>query len=148
MTTVKTVSVRVTRRFSAPAERVFDAWLDPSKARQWFGPGLGDMVRAEIDARVGGSFWLVQRRGDVDVAHTGEYLQIDRPRRLAFTWRMLPEPDTSRVTVEIVPQGGGCELTLTHEIGAEWADYTESVQVAWSTMTGVIDAIESGASPS
>jgi uncharacterized protein YndB with AHSA1/START domain len=132
------VQARVTRRFRAPAERVFDAWLDPDLARHWFGPGLGEMTRVEIDARVGGSFWLVQRRGDIEAQHTGEYLEIDRPRRLVFTWRTPPDPDSSRVVIEITPTPDGCELTLTHEMDEQWATFVDRAAGAWGRMADVI----------
>ena len=103
MTAPHVVQARATRRFRASAEEVFDAWLDPALVREWFGPGLGEMTRVDIDARVGGTFWLVQRRAAGDAVHTGEYLEIDPPRRLVFTWRTPPLTDTSRVIVDIQP---------------------------------------------
>jgi uncharacterized protein YndB with AHSA1/START domain len=77
----------------------------------------GEMVRAEIDPRVGGTYVFVDRRNGVDVEHTGTYLDLDRPRRIAFTM-FVPHYSTNpdRVTVDIVPKGSGCELTLTHEM--------------------------------
>jgi uncharacterized protein YndB with AHSA1/START domain len=141
MTQTNLVSARVSRRFQASAEEVFDAWLDPELAREWFAPGLGEMTRLEIDARVGGTFWLVQNRDGTLAEHTGEYLEIDRPRRLVFTWRTPPVSDTSRVIIEIRPLEAGCELTLTHEMGSEWEQFVERAANAWATMADAIARI-------
>ncbi len=118
------VKVRVTRRFSAPPERVFDAWLDPDKAGRFlYATDEGEMVRVEIDPQVGGRYTIVERRDGRDVEHTGEYLEIDRPRRLVFTLQVpLYSEQADRVTVEIEPEDGGSELTLIHETTKQWAD--------------------------
>jgi uncharacterized protein YndB with AHSA1/START domain len=128
------VVVRVGRRFEASPERVFDAWLDPGRARRFlFATSTGQMVRAEIDARVGGSFNFTDRRDNVDVEHIGTYLEIDRPRRLVFTFHTeRGSRDLSRVTIEIAPQGEGCELTLTHEMDPKWGEYKERTLAGWS----------------
>jgi len=118
--------LRITRQFDAPAERVFDAWLDPKTAGRWlFATPTGKMTRVEIDARVSGKFLLIRRDGD-DVEHVGEYLEIDRPRRLVFTFKVPKySSENTRVTVEITPAGSGCELTLTHHnVLPEWNDRT------------------------
>lgn len=134
MTTPHVVQARATRRFRASAEEVFDAWLDPALVREWFGPGLGEMTRVDLDARVGGTFWLVQRRAAGDAVHTGEYLEIDRPRRLVFTWRTPPLTDTSRVIVDIQPLDHGCDVTVTHEMSPEWEPFVDRAASAWQTM--------------
>ncbi len=129
MTTEPRVTLRVAHRYAASAERVFDAWLDPELAGKWlFATATGRMVRAEIDARVGGSFNFTDRRDGVDVEHVGEYLEIDRPRRLVFTFGVPKySPAMTRVSIDIVPLGSGCELTLTHEdVLPEWATQSEA----------------------
>jgi uncharacterized protein YndB with AHSA1/START domain len=56
--------VRVSQRFDAPPERVFDAWLDPSIAAAWlFATAAHPAARVEIDARVGGAVSVLDRRG-------------------------------------------------------------------------------------
>jgi uncharacterized protein YndB with AHSA1/START domain len=130
------VVAQVSRIFPYPAERVFDAWLDPERAGQWlFATPDGEMVRAETDPRVGGRFVFTDRRDGEDVEHSGEYLEIDRPRRLRFTFAVSGvdgPPDV--VSITIVPHPEGCELTLTHEMGAEYGEYLDSASKAWSGM--------------
>ena len=141
------VHVQVTQHFSASAERVFDAWLDPERIGKWmFGPALRDeeIVRITIDARVGGRFSFVVRRQGEEIDHVGRYLELDRPRRLVFTWSIAPEKDESRVVVEIAPARPGCDLTLTHELPAEWADYADRTRDAWAKMIRVLETQLSG----
>ncbi len=138
----RTVSAIVTRRFDAPAARVFAAWLDPAAAMRWFGPGQGEMVRVEIDARVGGRFSIVQRRNGADIDHTGVYLEFDAPRRLAFTWGIAPETgEGSRVEIDIAPDGDGCVLTLRHELDPEWEDFIERTRAAWAKMLNAMGEV-------
>jgi uncharacterized protein YndB with AHSA1/START domain len=122
-------SVVVSRLFVIPHERVFDAWLDPARAGKWlFATPTSEMVRVAIDARVGGSFTFVDRRDGVDVEHSGEYLEIDRPRRLVFAFR-VPQFSSlaTRVAIDTRPINGGCELTLTHEgVPPEYVGRTEA----------------------
>lgn len=127
MTTDARVEFRMTRRFDASPERVFDAWLDPDKAGRFlFATPEGEMVRVEIDARVGGRYSILERRDGEDVEHIGEYLEIDRPRRLVFTLQVpLYSEEADRVTIEVAPAEGGSELTLIHEVSPEWADQVE-----------------------
>jgi uncharacterized protein YndB with AHSA1/START domain len=135
------VTVRVTQIFRAGPERVFDAWLDTTLIGKWmFGPKLREeeIIRLSVDARVGGSFSFLVRRNGEELDHVGRYLEIDRPRRLVFTWSIGEQSDDSRVTIDIVPQGAGCELTLTHTLDPAWADYAERTQAGWTKMIGVL----------
>jgi uncharacterized protein YndB with AHSA1/START domain len=129
----KPVIARVTHQFQASPERVFDAFLDPTRAAKFmFATPTGQMVRAETDPRVGGTYTFVDRRDGEDVAHTGEYLEIDRPRRLVFTL-LVPRyaQSADRVTIELVPRGDGCQLTLTHEMGPHQAEFKSRTEEGW-----------------
>lgn len=142
MTGDSQIQVSVSRRFAAAPERVFDAWLDQANAGKWlFATPTGQMVRCEIDPRVGGGFTLVDRRDGEDVAHTGEYLEIDRPRRLVFTFGVPKySDDMDPVTVEIVPAGTGCELTLTHVMQAKWAEWADRTKEGWTDILASLAA--------
>ena len=141
MNEAKNITVQVTQHFRHPAERVFDAWLDAKSASRFmFSTDTGDLVRCDIDARVGGEFVMTDRRPEGDVEHRGRYLEIDRPRRLVFTFGIPAEsPDVDLVTVEIQPADGGCKLTLTTEMKPEWADYADRTRAAWSKILRALD---------
>ena len=133
--------VRVSRAYRAPPERVFDAWLDPAIAERFlFATADGRRVRLEIDARVGGRFRIDEQRGDELATHSGEYREIDRPRRLVFTFAAEPAEPPTLVTIDIVPTDDGCELTLTHEMDAKWAEWADRTREGWAQMLGGLDA--------
>lgn len=130
----------VSRVFTAPAELVFDAWLDPAHAGRWlFATAGGQMRRVEIDPRVGGAFTIAEQRGEMLAEHFGQYIEIDRPRRLVFSFRTDPKEKPSSVTIEITPVTGGCELKLTHRMDTKWADYIVRVRGGWTKM---LEALE------
>jgi uncharacterized protein YndB with AHSA1/START domain len=126
------VSVRVSHRYDASPERVYDAWLDPTKAGRFlFVTPTGEIVRAEIDPRVGGKFRFTDRRDGEDIDHIGEYVELGRPTRIVFTFA-VPKYSAERttVTIDIAPRGSGCELTLTHDgVLPEYLDRTHN---GWS----------------
>lgn len=126
--------LRITRRFDAAPERVFDAWLDPMRARRWlFTSPTSERNTTEMDVRVGGKWSITDRRDGVDYTGLGEYIEIDRPRRLVFSFGMPQfSPLSFNVTVEIVPDGDGCVLTLAHE-GMQPANL-KPTEEGWSNM--------------
>lgn len=109
--------LHMTRQFDASPERVFDAWTNPEVVRKWlFASPVDESYSAEMDARVGGKWSITARRDGMDYTASGEYLEVDRPHRLAFTFAMLQfSPNSDRVTVEIAPSETGCVLTFIQE---------------------------------
>jgi uncharacterized protein YndB with AHSA1/START domain len=140
MNSEKNVTVKLTRVSSSSPERVFDAWLDPNNVGKWFfATPTGTMMRVEIDPRVGGKFCLVDRRDGEDIEHVGEYLEIDRPRRLVFTFGVPKfSSQFTRVIIDIIPSGTGSELTLTHE--GVLPDYAEQTKKGWVMILGGLAA--------
>jgi len=127
-----TTTVRVSRAYRAPAERVFDAWLNAKQAARFlFATPTGEMVRAEIDARVGGKFNFTERRDGDDIEHVGQYLEVERPRRLVFTFSVPKfSSDATRVTIETAPEDFGCRLSLTH--AGVYAEYARRTEAGWA----------------
>jgi uncharacterized protein YndB with AHSA1/START domain len=135
----------ITRRFEASPERVFDSWVNLETARKWlFTSPTSERNTTEIDARVGGKWTITDRRDGTDYTALGEYLEIDRPRRLVFTFAMPQfSNEADRIVVEIVPDGTGCVLTLTHELLP--ADYHEATKDGWGKMFTALDEVLAGA---
>ena len=130
-------AVRVSEKFRASPERVFDAWLEPEIAGRWlFATASRPMTSVTIDARAGGAFRFVDRNDGQHVEHTGVYLEIVRPWRLAFTLYTNDGLQAmTRVLAEIAgsrARKGGCELTLAHErVPGQLAD---RVEARWAGM--------------
>lgn len=107
--------VRVERMLPATPDVVFDAWTDPTSLRIWMAPGPRAVADAECEARVGGAFRIVMIDDSGAVEHTGRYLELDRPRRLVFTWRSPGTGHTdTEVTVDLAEQDAGTRMVITH----------------------------------
>jgi len=118
------------RVLPATAEEVFAAWTTPERMAEWMSP-VGT-AEAEVDLRVGGSFRVVMVEHD-RLEHTGEYLELDPPRRLVFTWvSPYTGPEPSLVTVELHPHDDGTRLVLTHERLPE--DVVDGHRNGWGSM--------------
>ena len=109
-------NVRIARRLPAPAQDVFDAWVDPDSVMEWMAVMDKTVARATLDVRVGGKLEIVMRGKDGDVVNQGEYVEIDPPRRLVFSWRSPSTGDApTLVTVEFYDDGDFTDVVLTHE---------------------------------
>jgi uncharacterized protein YndB with AHSA1/START domain len=130
----------VTCRVEASPERVYDAWLDPKIAGKFlFATPNGTMVTAETDPQVGGRFRFTDRREGMDIEHLGEYLELDRPRRIVFSFSVMGHPTGTPVTLDIAPVECGGEVTLSHRIEPEWAEFAERTRAGW---TMILDGLK------
>ena len=134
------LTLRVSHRFTASSERVYDAWLDPASLCKWlFATKDGTIVRTEVDARVGGTFVVVDRRDGVDVVHEGTYLELERPRRIVFLLRVPTySHEQERVVVEIEGRGNGCELTLSQELDPALASRRPMIEHGWGELLAAL----------
>ena len=107
----------VRRTIPVPRERVFAAWLDPVGMMRWMCAGKVTRATVELDPRVGGSFVIVMTHEDRAHEHRGQYLAIEPPSLLSFTW--ISESTEHRPTVVTVEfheraAGAATEVVLTH----------------------------------
>ena len=106
----------VRRQMAVPRERVFAAWLDSESLAHCMRPGDCTDARVTVDPRVGGGFRIVMEGSTHGrVEHVGEYLAIEPPSLLSFTWRSeKTDHEPTVVTIEFHERGTGTELVLTH----------------------------------
>jgi uncharacterized protein YndB with AHSA1/START domain len=135
-------SLTLTRRFSAPPEKVYAAWADPQKLVQWFGPGAVEegSVRADIDLRVGGRYSISFKASGTYNEVGGVYREVVPDRRLVFTWAWHSTPEReSLVTISIKSEGTGTLLTFLHE---QFADETARDNHArgWTELLGKLES--------
>ena len=135
--TTETTTVERTISIAASPETVWEFFVDPEKLTRWKG------MKADLDATPGGIY-----RCEVIPGHTarGEFVELDPPHRLVFTWGWENEsavpPGTSTIEVELTPEGDGTSLRFVHRDlpGAEsaashahgWDHYLPRLAVAAS----------------
>ena len=135
MTTGHTLEME--RTFAAPARRVFDAFTSEEVMRRWWHASRDwETPEASVDLRVGGRVRVVMRDPDSGDRYggQGEYVEIDPPRRLAFTWTW--DDDRAQVQqlieIEFREREGVTTMRFTHrDLWDEEA--VRSHEQGWST---------------
>jgi uncharacterized protein YndB with AHSA1/START domain len=126
--------VRLQIFVTAPRERVFEALTDPKQAARWW--GRRDQYyfnEFTMDVRVGGKWsasGVSAKSGDLKVH--GEFLEVDPPRRLAYSWNSSWMPVFTRVLWELDSQDNGTLVRLTHSGFAGQADMAQGHSHGWS----------------
>jgi uncharacterized protein YndB with AHSA1/START domain len=102
------------RQIDARPETVFAFFTDPTKLTRWLA------VDATLDPRPGGicAHTHLGRNG-VDYLMRGEFVEVDFPSRVVFTWGFENDdrdvrPGESTIEVTLEPRDGGTWLTLVH----------------------------------
>jgi len=134
----------VRREMAVPRERVFEAWLDSESLAHWMRPGNFTHSTVTVDPRVGGGFRIVMegRTDGGDYEHRGEYLAIEPPSLLSFTWiSHATDYKPTVVTIEFHERGTGTELVLTHRrlapkaIEAHRGGWTDALRLLEEALT-------------
>jgi len=109
--------ITLTRSFNAPAALVFDCFTDPERLAKWWGPLGCENVVHRLDARPGGEISLHMAGPGYSHTMGGEFVEIDRPRRLVFLSKAFEAPDggwgiVNRNTLTFAERDGRTTLTL------------------------------------
>ena len=133
--------LEVTKTINAPIEKVFDAWLDPKMLSMFMMPMPG-MPESDVenDPREGGTFTITMHAGDDLLPHTGEYLEINRPDKLVFTWTSTAVDD-STVTLDFTKiDDGTTNVSLSHVKFIDEKTRSDH-EGGWSNILGALDDI-------
>lgn len=137
MSTIDTTVLRLERTFAATPEQVWDAWTSPEVLRRWWRVDESYTVaEARVDARTGGGYRLAMSH-DSGSEHvvTGEYLQVERPGLLVYTWAWEETDGSlgprSTVSVRFEEQDGGTRVVVEHT-GLPSEESRERHEAGWS----------------
>ncbi|WP_077618358.1 SRPBCC family protein [Bacillus sinesaloumensis] len=105
------------RSFNVPVEKVFEAWTNSELMKKWFFTMEHTNKVTKNDPRVGGSWEVVDHREGKDYRAIGEYIEMESPHKIVFTFQMPQFSDLHDIlTVELNSAEDGTEMTFTQEI--------------------------------
>jgi uncharacterized protein YndB with AHSA1/START domain len=135
-----TDTVQVTRLLKAAPQDVFEAWTDPRILKEWLCPDPGVVGEVTCEPAVGGEYRLVMVFDHGAYVITGEYLEVEPPHRLVFTWLSDRTSGPTQVTVTLCPEGDLTEMTILHERLPSPA-YGDSAKGAWTNALDHLEAV-------
>ena len=129
-----TGTVKLHRVLTAPASRIYKAFLDPDAMAKWLPPhGFTGKVHA-MDARVGGSYRMSFTNFSTGNSHSfgGEYLELVENQRIVHTDKFDDAnlPGEMRVAIALKPVLVGTELSI-EQSGIPDAIPVEACYLGW-----------------
>lgn len=91
-----------------PVEDVWRALTDAESISDWL------MATSDFRPEVGASFRMRTQNGSSDGWVRAVVLELEPPRRMVWAWSVAGGASPTTVTFELVPEGGGTRLRLTH----------------------------------
>ena len=95
--------LELTRVLRAPPSVVFRAFTDATQLAAWWGPEGFTTPSMDFDPRVGAPYRIEMQPPEGDPFHlAGEFVEVDPPARLAYTfvWEP-PDPDDAETRVDL-----------------------------------------------
>jgi uncharacterized protein YndB with AHSA1/START domain len=104
------VEIVSTRVLGAPRDVVFEAFSDPDRLVQWWGPAGFTNTFSEFDLRPGGAWRFVMHGPDGTVYELAkDFVEVVRPERIVL--QHLQPMHRFRMTMIFTEQPGGTKLT-------------------------------------
>jgi uncharacterized protein YndB with AHSA1/START domain len=133
--------IEIVREFDAEPEQVYRAHVDPDLAMRWMGPRDISSSVDHWDARTGGSWRYVSRRGDDEFAFYGSFHELRPGERIVQTFCFEGAPDAVALDIlRLEPlDGGRCRLVVV-SVGASVED--RDAMVASGMETGIVEGYQ------
>jgi uncharacterized protein YndB with AHSA1/START domain len=100
--------VIIERTYNASPRQVWNAITDPDQMKQWYLP-IEDF-RAEVGFETSFDH---HARGKV-FSHVWKVTEVVPGQKISYEWRYEGFPGNSIVTFELIPEGDGTRITVTH----------------------------------
>ena len=133
-----TAEAEFERVYEASPEELWQAWTDPERIRQWWGPDNVTIPECEIDLRIGGRIYIVMEAGQAMGPYQGtrwpmegEYIRLKPNSELAYSgvaWTegsretteihqitevyLDPEDDKTRLKIRVTVNGFGPDAKM------------------------------------
>ncbi len=123
---------------AAPRERVFQALTDPRQAAQWWGQkDRYHCANFQMDLRPGGKWSTKGNSAKMgDFTASGNYIEVDPPSKLSYTWNTSWMPRDTTVAWELHPQNGGTLVKLSHSGFAGDEEQAKNHNSGWEMVLG------------
>ncbi|MFF9119260.1 SRPBCC domain-containing protein [Streptomyces massasporeus] len=103
MAQVSELRVRLRRALDGSCPAVFRELTDPRELARWWGPDGFTIPSVESDLRPGGAYRIAMRPPEGELFYlVGEFLEVQPPERLAYTFRWEdPDPEDRETVVTL-----------------------------------------------